>query len=106
MPNKELPSAYEPSKHEAGIYKEWEESGKFNPDNYYLDENSGYFSMVMPPPNVTGTLHLGHASTLAYEDLMVRYNRLTGKRTLWLPGADHAAIATQTKVEKILLEKE
>jgi len=103
---KELPIAYTPKDHEDQIYQAWEESGKFNPDNYDLDENSGYFSMVLPPPNVTGVLHLGHASTIAYEDLMIRYNRLLGKRTVWIPGTDHASIATQTKVEKVVLEKE
>ena len=56
----------------------------------------------MPPPNATGILHIGHASTLTYEDIIIRYKRLQGFKTLWLPGTDHAAIATQTKVEKII----
>ncbi|MCC6639392.1 valine--tRNA ligase [Candidatus Falkowbacteria bacterium] len=102
----ELPKAYEPTAHEDRIYKKWEDSGKFNPDNYDLDENSGTFTIMMPPPNATGVLHLGHASTLAYEDLMIRFARMQGKRTLWLPGTDHASIATQAKVEKLVLEKE
>ena len=61
--------------------------------------------MVLPPPNVTGTLHIGHAAMLTIEDIMVRYARMSGKKTLWLPGTDHAAIATQSRVEKNL-EKE
>jgi len=100
-----LPKAYDPSQFEDEIYRKWEESGKFNPDNYDLDENAKSFSIVMPPPNVTGTLHTGHASMLAYQDLMVRYHRLLGDRTVWIPGTDHASIATQTKVEKIIAEE-
>src|SRR3989338_6070127 len=61
--------------------------------------------MVLPPPNVTGTLHIGHASMLAIEDLVTRYHRMKGDRTLWVPGTDHAAIATQNKVEKLLMEE-
>ncbi len=106
---KELPKAYEPKKYENDIYKRWEESGFFNPDNCekfgLVDGAKGSFSMVLPPPNVTGTLHIGHASMLAIQDLVTRYKRMQGFRTLWLPGTDHAAIATQTKVEKLLIEK-
>ena len=106
---KELSKAYEPQKYEDVIYQRWEESGFFNPDNCekagLLDGSKGSFSMVLPPPNVTGTLHIGHASMLAIEDLIIRYKRMQGFRTLWLPGTDHAAIATQTKVEKLLIEK-
>ena len=100
---------YDPKETEDRIYKLWEESGFFNPDvcvtKGVTDKNAETFSIVLPPPNVTGTLHTGHALTLIIEDIMVRYARMQGKRTLWLPGTDHAAIATQTKVEK-LLEKE
>lgn len=106
---KELPKAYEPQKYEDAIYKRWEDSGFFNPDTCekagLVDEKKGNFSMVLPPPNVTGTLHIGHASMLAIEDLVTRYKRMQGFKTLWLPGTDHAAIATQTKVEKLLIEK-
>ncbi len=63
------------------------------------------YSIVLPPPNVTGVLHIGHAAMLAIEDIVVRYNRMNGKRTLWIPGTDHAAIATQSKVEKILAKE-
>lgn len=100
-----LPKSYIPSQYEDGIYKKWEDSGYFNPDNLDLDDEAASYSIVMPPPNVTGTLHLGHAVMLALEDILIRYYRMRGYRTLWIPGTDHAAIATQTKVEKILKEK-
>jgi len=102
-------SPYNPQSTEDRIYKLWEESGFFNPDvciqKGVTDKNAQPFSIMLPPPNVTGTLHIGHASMLVIEDIMVRFARMQGKRTLWLPGTDHAAIATQSKVEKIL-EKE
>jgi valyl-tRNA synthetase len=103
MNKKELPKAYIPASYEDNIYQLWEQSGFFNPDN--LSKKGKPFTISMPPPNATGILHLGHASTMAYEDLMIRYKRLQGYRTLWLPGTDHAAIATQTKVEKLLAEE-
>lgn len=103
--NREIPKAYSPKDVEGGIYENWERSGFFNPDCLPCaqeEEKPEKFVISMPPPNATGILHLGHASMLAYEDLMIRFNRLRGKETLWLPGTDHAAIATQTKVEKII----
>ncbi len=107
---KELPKAYEPKNYEDKIYKKWEESGLFNPDvcveKGVAKKNAPSFSIVLPPPNVTGTLHMGHAAMLAIEDVMVRYHRMKGDRTLWVPGTDHAAIATQAKVEKLVLESE
>ncbi|MCK5084713.1 MAG: valine--tRNA ligase [Candidatus Pacebacteria bacterium] len=102
---KEISKAYNPQEVEDRIYKKWEESDFFNPDSLELPEDAEKFSISMPPPNATGVLHLGHASMLAYQDLMIRYNRMQGKNTLWLPGTDHASIATQTKVEKIIAEK-
>ena len=99
---KELPKIYEPQKNEGGIYKRWEDGGHFKPEN---SSGKKTYSIVMPPPNVTGTLHMGHAAMLAIEDILVRYSRMQGQKTLWLPGTDHAAIATQTKVEKILQEQ-
>lgn len=98
--NFSLAKAYEPQIYENDIYKIWEESGFFNPDN--LQATKKPFVISMPPPNATGILHLGHAAALSYEDLMIRYKRMQGHHALWLPGTDHAAIATQTKVEKIL----
>ncbi len=99
---KEISKAYDPQEVEDDIYKKWEEAGFFNPDSLDLSEDAETFSISMPPPNATGVLHLGHASMLAYQDLMIRYHRMKGKKTLWLPGTDHASIATQTKVEKII----
>jgi len=101
----EIPKTYNSQEVEDKIYKKWEESGKFNPDNLDLPKNAKNFSIAMPPPNATGILHVGHASMLAYQDLMIRYNRLKKKRTLWLPGTDHAAIATQAVVEKIIAKE-
>ncbi|MDD5396984.1 MAG: valine--tRNA ligase [Candidatus Moranbacteria bacterium] len=100
--NKELPKIYEPKKVEKEIYTAWEKDGFFQPDK---NTANGKYSIVMPPPNVTGTLHMGHAAMLAIEDILIRYNRMQGKSTLWIPGTDHAAIATQTKVEKIIKEE-
>ncbi len=94
---------------EERIYSAWESSGFFNPDvcveKGITAPDAEAFSIVLPPPNVTGTLHLGHSFEDAMEDVLVRYNRMSGKKTLWVPGTDHAAIATQSKVEKII-EKE
>lgn len=100
---------YNASEVEESIYKTWEESGFFNPDicieKGVTDVSAEPFSIVLPPPNVTGTLHTGHAFMLVIQDIMTRFARMQGKKTLWLPGTDHAAIATQTIVEKNL-EKE
>ncbi|MEI6660036.1 MAG: valine--tRNA ligase [bacterium] len=100
---------YDPASTEDRIYKLWEDSGFFNPDTCIekgiAKSDAETFSIVLPPPNVTGTLHVGHAAMLVIEDIMTRFARMQGKRTLWLPGTDHAAIATQSKVEK-LLEKD
>lgn len=101
---------YAPQEHEDTLYQMWEESGFFNPDvcieKGITDTDAEIFSIVLPPPNVTGTLHMGHAAMLAVEDILVRYNRMRGKRTLWIPGTDSAAIATQAKVETDLYKKE
>lgn len=104
MPEKFL-KPYDPQAVEATIYKKWEESGYFNPDNL-PGTRTERFSIVLPPPNVTGTLHMGHAAMLAVEDTLVRYNRMLGKKTLWVPGTDSAAIATQAKVEDLLYKEE
>ncbi len=105
MPKIELEKAYQPDKFEKDIYRKWEESGYFNPDNLPFDLSAEGYAIVMPPPNVTGTLHMGHAAMLAIEDILIRFWRMNGRRALWIPGTDHAAIATQTKVEKILKEE-
>jgi len=102
-------SPYNPKDTEEKIYKVWEESGFFNPDvcvgKGLTEKDAEYFSIILPPPNATGVLHLGHALEDSMQDTMIRYNRMKGKKTLWLPGTDHAAIATDSKVTK-MLEKE
>jgi len=107
--NEKFLKPYDHAETEGKIYKEWEESGLFNPDvcvdKGFTKPDAETFSIVLPPPNVTGTLHTGHAYMLAIEDMIVRHQRMSGKRTLWLPGTDHAAIATQTKVEKELAKQ-
>lgn len=101
---------FNPTEHENKLYQMWEESGFFNPDTCVekgvANKDLEPFTIVLPPPNVTGTLHMGHAAMLAIEDILVRYNRMLGKRTLWIPGTDSAAIATQSKVEKEILKAE
>lgn len=102
----EIPKNYDPQNTEKEIYSLWEKEGVFNPDTCIkkgkTSLNSPHFSVVLPPPNVTGVLHLGHALGITTEDILVRFHRMKGERTLWLPGTDHAAIATQSKVEKII----
>lgn len=107
--NEKFLKPYNPKDTEDAIYKLWEESGFFNPDicveKGIIKDDAEAFSIILPPPNVTGSLHTGHALMLIIEDILVRYKRMSGYKTLWIPGTDHAAIATQSKVEKIL-EKE
>jgi valyl-tRNA synthetase len=92
-----LPKGYSPEAVEAAWYEWWEAAGFFKPDE---DAGKEPFVMVIPPPNVTGTLHIGHALTNSIQDTVIRWRRMMGYRTLWLPGTDHAGIATQTVVEK------
>ncbi len=100
---------YNPFETEKKIYKKWENSGYFNPDNLLIPKSSKLkaksFCVIMPPPNANGSLHLGHALMTALEDIMIRYKRMRGFKTLWLPGADHAGFETQVVYEK-KLEKE
>ncbi len=103
--NEKFLKPYDPLETESRIYEKWEKSGFFNPDNL-PGERESKFSMVMPPPNVTGILHMGHAMMLTVEDIMIRYKRMCGFKTLWIPGTDHAAIATQAVVEKEIQKKE
>jgi len=98
----ELEKTYAAKQYEDEIYKKWEENKSFEPDT---KSKKSSFTISMPPPNATGTLHLGHAIMLAIQDIMIRFKRMQGHPTLWLPGTDHAAIATQNKVEKLLSEK-
>src|SRR3989338_5593891 len=90
---------------EPEILEKWEKSGYANPDNL-PNATKGPYSIVLPPPNVTGILHIGHAAMLAVEDILVRYHRMQGFKTLRVPGTDSAAIATQSKVEDIIYKSE
>ncbi len=103
--NEKFLKPYNPQETEPKIYKLWEESGFFNPDNLPA-RHKNPFTIIMPPPNVTGVLHMGHALMETLEDIMIRYKRMQGYKTLWLPGTDHAAIATQSKVEKEIKKNE
>jgi len=98
----EMPKAYEPGKVEARWYQFWREKGYFKPQ---IDPGKKPFVIIMPPPNVTGELHVGHALTAALEDIMTRWHRMKGEPTLWLPGVDHAGIATQVVVEQMLAKE-
>ncbi len=95
----ELPKTYSPSEFEDRIYSEWCEKGYVTPDK---NNDNPAFSIVIPPPNVTGQLHMGHALDETLQDILVRYKRMQGFNTLWVPGTDHAGIATQIKVEERL----
>ncbi len=99
----ELPKVYSPSEFEDRIYQNWCEKGYFTPD---VKNPAPAFSVVIPPPNVTGQLHMGHALDETLQDILVRYKRMQGFNTLWVPGTDHAGIATQIKVEEQLRKNE
>ncbi|MEZ4832056.1 MAG: valine--tRNA ligase [Caldilineaceae bacterium] len=105
----EMPKTYTPQEWEEQLYTWWEESGFFRPEQQeesgLADPKAKPFVISMPPPNVTGALHLGHAITSSIEDLLIRYNRMNGAPTLWVPGTDHAGIATQNVVERKLAEQ-
>ncbi len=98
----ETPRAYEPTAVEERWYRYWLERGYFTPK---IEPGKSPFVIIMPPPNVTGELHLGHFLTIAFEDAMTRWHRMKGEPTLWLPGTDHAGIATQVIVEQQLAKK-
>ena len=97
-----LPTTYNPKEFEERIYKIWEEKKYFTP---VVDKSKKPFSIVMPPPNITGRLHLGHALDNTLQDMLIRFKRMQGYCTLWLPGQDHASIATEVKVENELLKQ-
>ncbi|HWQ74267.1 MAG TPA: valine--tRNA ligase [Syntrophomonas sp.] len=99
MVTENLPSVYDPHEVEGKWYDFWKQNNYFAPDN---NQDRKTFSIVMPPPNVTGQLHLGHALDNTLQDILTRWKRMQGYRTLWLPGTDHAGIATQAKVEESL----
>lgn len=120
---KSIPKAYQPQKFEEKLYENWESSGYFKPEivteyrkqntdnskdklfSYDREKDGKPFVLMIPPPNVTGKLHLGHAMFSTLEDILTRYHRLLGEPSLWLPGTDHAGIATQTVVDKSLKKK-
>ncbi|HQT82682.1 MAG TPA: valine--tRNA ligase [Candidatus Paceibacterota bacterium] len=103
-------SPYDPSATESRIYAAWEKSGLFNPDECVKQgatkADAPAYAVTLPPPNVTGVLHIGHAYEDSLQDAVVRYQRMRGKRTLWVPGTDSAAIATQSRVEKNIQKEE
>ncbi|MDX1658639.1 MAG: valine--tRNA ligase [Nitriliruptorales bacterium] len=98
----ELPKAYDPAEVEDDLYRDWEQAGLFHAEP---DDPGEPFSIVIPPPNVTGSLHIGHALTNAVEDAMIRHAKMHGKNAVWVPGTDHAGIATQNVVERQLEEE-
>jgi len=100
---RELPKVYDPNQVEDRIYKMWEEGKFFKPSG---NKDAKPFTIVMPPPNVTGQLHMGHAMDATLQDTLIRFKRMQGYDTLWVPGVDHAGIATQIKVEEELRVKE
>ena len=97
MSNTDIPSQYRARDVEDRLYQWWEKEGFFNADR---DEKKEPYTIVIPPPNVTGILHMGHALNDTYQDILIRYNRMKGKNALWMPGTDHAGIATQNVVER------
>src|SRR5215813_8343557 len=96
-----LDTTFDPKAVEGRLYEAWEKSGAFKP----RAEGEG-FSIVIPPPNVTGSLHIGHALNNTLQDILARFERMRGKSVLWQPGMDHAGIATQLVVERQLAEKQ
>ncbi len=96
---REMAKAYDPTQVEARWYDWWDSHGHFSPDSRPEAEP---YTIIMPPPNVTGELHMGHALFVTVEDILVRWRRMQGRAALWLPGADHAGIAGQWVVEKEL----
>jgi valyl-tRNA synthetase len=97
-----LEKYYQPSLVEDKIYKAWENEGDFKP----LKSSSDSYSIVIPPPNVTGTLHMGHALNNTLQDILARFYRMQGKSVLWQPGTDHAGIATEMVVERELKKRD
>jgi len=103
MPAPELPTRYEPGDHEPGVLNAWLESGLFHPEPEGSPEDN--YSIAVPPPNVTGSLHMGHALNGTIQDVLIRHHRMLGHRTKWVVGTDHAGIATQKQVEKAVIEE-
>ena len=102
MENKNLDTTYNPQEFEKRLYNTWLEEGYFTPK---VDHTKKPYTIMMPPPNITGKLHMGHALDLTLQDMLIRYKRMQGFEALWLPGEDHASIATEVRVESELLKQ-
>ena len=99
---KELAKTYAPKEFEERIYKDWEEKGYFRAE---IDPEKKPYTIVMPPPNITGQLHMGHALDCTLQDILIRWRRMQGYSALWLPGTDHAALATEAKIVAAMKEE-
>ena len=99
---RELPKVYEPQSVETEIYRMWQEGGYFHTER---DEHKKPYTIVMPPPNVTGQLHMGHAMDNTMQDILIRSKRMQGYAALWVPGTDHASIATEAKVVEAMAKE-
>jgi valyl-tRNA synthetase len=99
---KDIPPRYNPKDYEESIYSKWENSGLFHQE---ADSSKDPFTIVIPPPNITGILHMGHALNNTLQDILIRWKRMQGFASLWVPGTDHAGIATQNVVERSLAGK-
>ena len=99
---KDLAKTYDPHSFEDRLYAFWQEKGYFSP---VVDHDKKPYSIMMPPPNITGQLHLGHALDNTLQDILIRFKRMQGYCTLWLPGTDHASIATEAKVVEAMAKE-
>src|SRR5512138_1530984 len=97
----ELPKTFDPAEIEARWYAKWESQGMFRPER----SDAKPFTIMIPPPNVTGSLHIGHALDNTLQDVLIRWRRMQGRDALWQPGTDHAGIATQMVVERLLAQQ-
>ena len=102
MENRSIAKTYDPKQVEERLYRQWEEKGYFHAE---VDEEKEPFCIVIPPPNITGQLHMGHALDNTWQDIIIRWKRMQGYSALWLPGTDHASIATEVKIVEKLAEE-
>ena len=100
--NVNISTTYNPKEFEERLYGKWQEKKYFTPE---VDKSKKPYTIIMPPPNITGKLHLGHALDNTLQDMLIRFKRMQGYCTLWLPGEDHASIATEVKVENELIKQ-
>ena len=98
-----IPKVYDPASVEKKWYEFWEKNRYFHAE---VEEGNKAFSIVIPPPNITGQLHMGHALDNTLQDILIRWHRMMGHNTLWMPGYDHAGLATQIKVEEVIKKEE